>query len=262
MKFRIDASDLTAGKLREIITNLKNERIKVLVGVFVSPQQKYISYGIHGYSSNWLLSNYPEILKNGKVNFDEYIIINNEKTQYSYYLAKKISRVVNDFNFDGVYILTEPDGIKTVNDVESILGLLINVRREISRDKILIVDRVDPFLSIDLLRIILNHTDYVVLHTSPWIDGMLYGARANRTVETYRQCIRHIKSELKNNEWHKLLFSIYTLDMARGWLTPALAVQLEVDSYSSLLDNGYAIYYVSNYLPYRLKLRQQVESFS
>lgn len=255
MKFRIDTSELKASDLRRIVSNLKNEGIRVTLGVFIAPEQRLVSYGIHGYSADWLINNHPEVLRDGKIQFGEYINESGVETRYSTFVAKKIRDIVMDFGFDGVYILTEPEGIRTVKDLEALLPLLVDVRKEVGDDKVLFIDRVDPFLSAPALRETLNHVDYLVIHTSPWIDGMLYGTRANRTIETYQLRIRQLKNELPRDVWPKLLYTVYTLDMTNGWLTPALEVQLEVDSYSGLLESGYAVYYASNYLPYRLKLR-------
>jgi hypothetical protein len=226
-----------------------------MVGVFIAPEQRLVSYGIHGYSADWLINNHPEVLRDGKIQFGEYINEGGVETRYSAFVAKKIRDIVMDFGFDGVYILTEPEGIRTAQDLEAVLPLLVDVRKEVGDDKVLVIDRVDPFLSAPALRETLSHVDYLVIHASPWIDGMLHGTRANRTIETYQLRIRQLKSELPRDVWPKLLYTVYTLDLTNGWLTPALEVQLEVDSYSGLLESGYAVYYASNYLPYRLKLR-------
>ncbi len=256
MKFRIDTSELRMSHLRRIVRNLKSNDIRVLIGVFISPRQELVSYGIHGYSSEWLINNHPEVIKNGKVHFGEIINESNRQMKYSSYIAGKIARVIEDFDFDGLYILTEPEGIRTINDVDAIMPLIIDARKELGIDKIVIIDRVDPFLPSDALIKIMTQCDYVVLHTSPWIDGMQYGTRANRTIEMYYQRIKQLKEELPSKRWSQLLYSIYTLDMTSGWLTPALEIQLEVDTYSNLLNNGYSIYYASRYLPYRLNLRE------
>ncbi|MEM1676815.1 MAG: hypothetical protein QW095_03125, partial [Nitrososphaerota archaeon] len=62
---------------------------------------------------------------------------------------------------------------------------------------------------------------------------------------------------LDKNDKKRLLFSLHVLDFVDGWITPASQLNVEAEElYSSGLRTGYAIYYTSRYVPYKISFIQ------
>lgn len=256
LRFDLDTTEWTQGELRALVLRLRSAGFKVLAGLYTSPRQVLISYGIHGYESEWITRYHPYILDGGRIRFDAELrpdgLYVSERTRYADFLAGRIERVIEDFGFGGVYILTGPEGITTTRDIEWIEPLLVALRERLDERRLIIVDEVDPYLGPEGVGRAARIPDYVVLHTSPWIDGVNHPMSSNRTMEDYAARLNEINARIDETYRQKLLYSVYVMDMTAGWLLPALQTQLEVDNLGSRLGTGYAIYYGSRYLPYKL----------
>jgi len=68
-------------------------------------------------------------------------------------------------------------------------------------------------------------------------------------------------ARLPPNLRKKILIGFYLHDFAAGWFAPATVVQMELQSCYNILKerkleiNGYSIYYISKYMPYKIFIK-------
>ncbi|MEM3053639.1 MAG: hypothetical protein QXJ47_04710, partial [Candidatus Caldarchaeum sp.] len=100
---------------------------------------------------------------------------------------------------------------------------------------------------------IMTHADYIVLLTNPFVKNLENPLQGNYTIAEYKRLIGMFAE--KASGVAKVLYSLHVMDIAKGWMTPALQIQLEVNEFSSVKNvYGYAVYHVSRYLPMKLSV--------
>jgi NAD(P)-dependent dehydrogenase (short-subunit alcohol dehydrogenase family) len=120
--------------------------------------------------------------------------------------------------------------------------------------KTIIVDGASADLGPEGVRRLLEHADYVVLKV-PLLSRKL-SLQELESSTRYFESLDDLVSGLTDSEKARLLFSVNVMDFSSGWMVPALQTQLQVDQHAKYPFKGYAIYYVSRYLPLRLTLSQ------
>jgi len=105
------------------------------------------------------------------------------------------------------------------------------------------------------VEILAKNVDHLVIKTSLWLN-MFYKNNLNNTVFTnYRNYLPDLLHSLPDDVKRKILFSVDTMDIAEGWMTPAIILQEDIDTLSQFdAMNGCVIYHTNKYLPYKITL--------
>lgn len=246
-RFRIDSGGWTYSDLQNLVNGLKRGGVKVLLGVFTKSRELLISYGIQGYESTWFNNHSNLVGNDDRLLFG---VVLPDNTTLAQLYSKKISETVRAMNLDGVYVLTPQEGILTPDDVGWLEPLLMELRSNLGASKELFVDGYDPASGTDSLRRLLIYVDFVAVKSPVWFRELT--SEEIRLGAEYVEEIQSVASALRNDEREKLLYSVMVMDFSSGWLVPAIQVQLQVDTYSAVLKRGYAVYFVSRYIPFRL----------
>ncbi|PUA31740.1 MAG: hypothetical protein B9J98_05315 [Candidatus Terraquivivens tikiterensis] len=260
-RFTISSFSWSVRDLKGLVGELKRRGVSVMLGVYLEPEKLSIRYGVHGYRSPWLKEIHGEVLnKSGFVEFQRelkpdgtYVLF---EQAYADYFTSKSLNVVKDFNFDGICLL----GDFRYNDearVKSILYLLDRlspVFREHSKQ--VMMGSFDVRIGPQYVELLGKRLDYLILRTSSWLDTFYYSNLKNATTfGSYRSHLPKLLSSLPDDIKHKLLFSVSAMDIAEGWMSPAITLQEDIDGLSRFdTMGGYAIYHTNKYLPYRITL--------
>lgn len=256
-KFRLGPVNWKVDDVKGLIKALKDKGVSVLLGIYLKPEVRLVRYGVQGYSSPWLMKDHRELLDDSScINFcsivhpDGKFVV--EEQVYAEYFVSKVKRIINDFGFDGVYLI----GWKGEGDflsAESIYCLLDKLGEVRLASRIVIVGDLPYDTDPSIINYMLDKVDYVVVRTSPFYD-LIHSKNFNvKTLDEYIDVIKMLSANISKISKRGLLFTVYAMDIAEGWMTPAIALQEEVDAFSSIgCFDGYVIVHSNKYLPYRI----------
>ncbi|MEM0079657.1 MAG: hypothetical protein QXR78_02835 [Nitrososphaerota archaeon] len=253
-RFRMGSNKWAIKDVKWLIEELHSRNINVLLGVYLNVEDIKPHYGIQGYSVDWI-KKHPEV-----IGFDKVLLFNNTLRinntyyiNYSEYFSKKLAKIVYEMNFDGVYLMNW--GSWRIRNIDYIIPLLQDLRKEI--DKEIFIESLPVTNDVEHVLTLLSLADYVVLKTAPWVYTVYYVRTDNVTLTDYKNYITTLLDSLDKNDKKRLLFSLHVLDFVDGWITPASQLNVEAEElYSSGLRTGYAIYYTSRYVPYKISFIQ------
>ncbi len=250
-KFRLDVKSWTLSDLTALIKSLKASGYKVLAGIMTKSSDIQVFFGVQGYRSTWF-ENHEELVTNDKrLAFPKRI---SDDLTLAEYFAEEVSHAVEGLGLDGAYIITVPEGLSKREDVDWVEPLISSLRGHMQAEKMIIVDGAGADLGPEGIRRLLEHASYVVLK-APLLSRKL-SLQELESSTRYFESLDDLVSGLTDSEKARLLFSVNVMDFSSGWMVPALQTQLQVDQHAKYPFKGYAIYYVSRYLPLRLTLSQ------
>ncbi|MEM3406298.1 MAG: hypothetical protein QXY18_02685 [Nitrososphaerota archaeon] len=268
LRFKVNSYNWTYSKLKDIINLLHKNNIKVLLGIYLKAKVKSVYLGLYGFEATWITLRHPEILgENYYLIFDknlekdeEYGIYENET--YANYFTKKLLKVLKDFDFDGVYFMDYPyeeeeiiSGEIKIKNVITLLNSSYYILKENKKD--VFVEDFSNYVFYEDLEEIFEYSDKVVLRISPWVDTVYY-FKVNSTIDVCMDYLNTTIIHLPPNLRKKILIGFYLHDFAAGWFAPASVVQMELQSCYNILKEenlemeGYSLYYISRYMPYRI----------
>ncbi|MEM2366368.1 MAG: glycosyltransferase family 87 protein [Nitrososphaerota archaeon] len=259
-KFRISSFSWSLRDLKCLVDEIKKRGIYVMLGVYLEPEKLSIRYGVHGYRSTWLKEHHKEVLNEfGLIEFQRRLKPDNMyvlfEQPYAEYFTSKVLTIINDLNFDGVYLL---DNFR-YNDkahVESILYLLDKLSPTIKAySKQIMLGDLDVRMEPQYVETLAKNVDHLVVKTSSWLNMFYRNTLDNTTFNDYRRYLPELLSSLPDDVKYKMLFSVDTMDIAEGWMSPAIVLQEDIEILSQFgAMGGYAIYHTNKYLPYRITL--------
>ncbi len=248
-RFRLDSGGWTLLDLSKLVGGLRASGLKVLAGVFTKSKDLLVSYGMQGYESSWFSANQHLVVKNDRMAFGVMLPMN---TSLAEFYARRVSAAVYSLGFDGVYVLSPQEGLVSIGDVEWIEPLLVELRANLDSSKEVFVDGVDPLLGGDAMERLMSYADYIVIRSPIWIREI--ASEEPRLGPEYTEQLRAVLDQIDEQRKSHILYSVNVMDFSSGWLIPAVQVQLQVDTFSSLINRGFVIYFASRYIPYRLTL--------
>jgi len=259
-KFRVSSFSWPAQDLKRVVEELKRRGVSVMLGVYLEPEKFSIRYGIQGYRSIWLKELHREVLNEfGIIEFQRklkpdgvYVLF---EQPYAEYFSSKILRIIKDFNFDGVFLLDK----FRYNDeahIESVSYLLDKLTPTIKAcSKQIMLGDLDVRTEPQHVEILAKNVDYLVIKTSSWLSTFYQNNLNNATFNDYRNYLPELLRSLPYDIKRKTLFSIDAMDIAEGWMTPAIVLQEDIDTLSQFdAMSGYVIYHTNKYLPYKITL--------
>lgn len=263
-KFRISAFSWSLRDLKCLVGELKKRGVSVMLGVYLEPEKLSIRYGVHGFRSIWLKELHKEVLNEFEIiEFQRilkpdgiYVLF---EQPYAEYFTSKVLAVIKDLNFDGVYLLLDDNYNFKYDDkahMESILYLLDKLSPTIkSYSKQVMLGDLDVRVDPQYVETLAKNVDYLVVKTSSWLNMFYHDALDNATFNDYRRYLPELLSSLPDDVKYKVLFSVDTMDIAEGWMSPAIVLQEDIETLSQFdAMGGYAIYHTNKYLPYRITL--------
>ena len=256
LRFKTGSNPWLYRDLAWLVQALKERGVKPLLGVYLRVEQVKTHYGVHGFLVNWTTSK-PEILGAGNLLlFNTSITVENKSMPYSEFFAERIGKIIRDFGFEGVYLMSWYDWRIGKVNLSHVIPLLSSIRGQAD---LILVESADSTNDIRHIHKLLQYADYVVLKTAPWINTVYYARVDNVTLTDYEMFIRRVLKTLGPSERARLLYSLYVFDFVEGWATPAAEIQVEANRFYSLgLRSGYAIYYASRYVPYKVTVSEMI----
>lgn len=255
LRFKTGASDWKKGDLKWLIRELHQRNVKILLGVYLKAERVKHHYGVHGFSIDWI-TDHPQLIGARNVLlFNSSLTIGGEKeVPYADYFAERVKHMVDDMGFDGVYLMDWSDW-RNSDDLAHIISLLESLSSRL--DEPLFVESFDTTSSPKHILILLNHSNYVIIKTAPWVNSIYYARMDNVTLTDYENYLKRVLETVPGDGRGRILFSVYVLDFVDGWATPAAEVQVEANEFYSLgIRAGYAIYYASRYVPYKITISE------
>ncbi|MCX8192537.1 MAG: PIG-U family protein [Nitrososphaeria archaeon] len=250
-RFRTGSNKWSQSDIIWLVNEFHSRGVKVLLGVYLKVEEIKPHYGMQGYSIDWIKNHGEVIGSEGILLFNKTIHIDESRSYpYSEYFANQITRIVRDIGFDGVYLMSWSDW-RSSGGSSHILPLLSELKKKL--DKPLFIEGPENTDNPEEVINLLELSDYVILKTAPWVYTVYYARTDNVTLTDYKKYIQDILSRIDEDDEEKLLFSLYLFDFVDGWTTPATQVFIEArEFYESGLRKGYALYYTSRYVPYRV----------
>ncbi|MDJ0275134.1 MAG: hypothetical protein NYU90_08090 [Aigarchaeota archaeon] len=245
--FRLGSRPWSSDDLRETAESLRRMGIRPLVGVFAYKGEVLISYGVQGFSTELLESEFPEALYGDVVDFSREV---GSGVRLADLVAEGVARAVREDGFEGVYVMTELyRSDRRVRSNPSVVELLAAIRERLGNGKTLILDGVDAFeLDERLLAGAVRYADLVVLRTSPWFRSFRSYRVDNPDIQ---QIYERVSSIVNIVGKEKLAYALYIGSFSEGWVVPAVQVQTETDAMGRALDSC-SLVYVGRFVPYRL----------
>ncbi|MCX8187108.1 MAG: hypothetical protein N3F65_00660 [Nitrososphaeria archaeon] len=254
--FRVNNDRWTQRDLLLLIKSLHSKDVKVLLGIYLKARDTIYRYGIQGFSTEWIKA-HPNIVGSwGVLLFNSTLELSGQEISYAKYFSEKIERVMEDFAFDGIYLMDWDDWRMRGDRIGHVLPLIEEIREKI--DKPLYIEGPNYVDDLESILILLERADYVVLKTAPWIRQVYYTLSTNSSLMNYEGILVKVLNGIPTNERNKLLFSAYTFSFVEGWLNPAIELQLEANTFHEVgLRHGYAIYYADRYTPYKITIKSR-----
>ncbi len=258
-RFRISNQPWTKDDVSRLVNNLHGSGVKALLGVYLKSHYHSIHFGYHGYNSTWLTLEHRTLTdEDGNIYFQ--YLIPGTNTTYAEYFAKNAVRVLEEIGFDGLYLMGVDWSREDV--LESMTYLMRGLKQHAGGYTVFL--ELDPYYltqSSELAELF-DHPDYIVLKTDPWVRRVKNNPIGNYTISIFRNLIIEYVT-MSSNRHARVLYGVYMIDIVEGWLTPAVDIQVQVDQYSSILGvEGYALYNINRYLPYRVNVEKPSASYS
>lgn len=254
-RFRTGSNKWRVDDVIWLINELHSRNIKVLLGVYLRIEKIKPHYGVQGYSVDWI-KHHPEVVSEaGILLFNNTIKIGNSSIHsYSEYFAEKITRMIRDMKFDGVYLMGWSSWKENTRDISYILPLIKELK---NRGSLVFIEGPESTYCIEETIRLVESSDYVILKTAPWVYTIYYARTDNTTLTDYKNYVGELLSRIDEDSRRKVLFSLYIFDFIEGWTTPATQLYIEArEFYDMGLTTGYALYYTSRYVPYKLSIEQ------
>lgn len=258
-RFRTGSNRWRMEDVSWLIDELKSRNVKVLLGVYLTVEDIKPHYGVQGYSTSWIKGHPNLIGPGGALLFNEKIEVEGrDPYPYSKYFADQIRRILGDMGFDGVYLMGW--GNTMTRNSSHILPLLRELR---GLGKPVFVEGPEATCCAGDVVKLLEVSDYVVLKTGPWVYTVYYARTDNVTLTDFKRYISEILSNITDEDRDRVLFSLYVFDFVEGWTTPATQIHIEArEFYGSGLRKGYALYYTSRYVPYKVVIEDLGQNIS
>lgn len=254
-RFRTGSNKWTIGDVIWLVDELHSRRVKVLLGVYLKVEEIKLHYGVQGYSVDWI-ERHPEVFGEADILlFNNTIKIENSSIfPYSEYFAGKIEKIIRDMGFDGVYLMGWSDWKKNIRGLSHITPLLEELKK---RNVTVFIEGPESTYCIEETINLIKLSDYVILKTAPWVYSIYYARTDNVTLTDYKQYVNELISSIDEDSKKRILFSLYLFDFVDGWITPATQLHIEAREFHDVgLTRGYALYYTSRYVPYRISIEQ------
>lgn len=238
--------------LANLASKLKTMGIKPVLGLYLKTSYVSVHFGYHGYNSSRLLSEFGRCVSSGgDIVFS---CLTDTGEVFGDFLAEKVVAAVSRMGYDGVYVLGF-DWIRPDADIDGFAQFVASLATKAKSKGLLVFVEVDPLVArygfSPAVENVLTHAEYIVLLTNPFVKNLENPLRGNYTIAEYKRLMEMFVEKASGRA--KVLYSLHVMDIAKGWMTPALQVQLEVNEFSSVKNvHGYAVYHVSRYLPMRL----------
>jgi hypothetical protein len=248
-RFRIEADRWSQSDLLWLVKSLKSRGVKVLLGVYLRAEGPIYKYGIQGFDIEWI-SRHP-----GLLGAENLLLFNNSLNGASYaeFFSSRLEKVVEDFGFDGVYLMAwDSWKISSKDRLQHIMPLLENLKARARMSIFIEGPDIPSGGEIDRL---LKLSDYIVLKTAPLISRLYYMARINMSLLNYEEDLSKVLKEIPEDHRDRILYMVCTFSFVDGWFNPAIELSLEVNKYEEAgLRAGYAIYYADRYVPYKITI--------
>ncbi|MDW8360545.1 MAG: hypothetical protein RMK31_08210, partial [Candidatus Caldarchaeum sp.] len=253
VRFKLTNSEWSKDDLKKLVESIKSAGLRPLLGVYLKTHYVSVHYGYHGFNSTHLIANFPEcVSRSGNIQFN---CVNSKKINLAEFFAERTAAEGVSMNFDGVYIM----GVDWSRD-DDLVGLraYLTYLKKASPKGFLVFLEYDPMsskrplTSIESNRDLFSLVDYVVVVTNPFIRSIKEPLGGNYTVAGFKAVLENVV----RSSGSRVLFTVHAMDIAEGWMTPAIQLQTEVNEFSEV-DGvaGYAVYHVSRYLPVKLSLK-------
>ncbi|MDW8062540.1 MAG: hypothetical protein RMI43_00015 [Candidatus Caldarchaeum sp.] len=253
-RFKLSNEAWTMEDMRNLATQLTKRGVKPLLGIYLKATYVSIHYGYHGYNSSRFITEYGDCI-DGEANI-YFQCVTSSGVTLARVFAERAVYSAREMGFAGVYVMGADwqGGEETMASVASLVSEL----RQLSIGK-----GFEIFVEADLLstkdhpwveEILLNQSDYVVVLTNPFINSLKRPLQGNFTAGLYKAHLERILQ--KTGGRASTLFSVHVMDIAEGWVSPALQLQVEVNTFASVPGiKGYAIYHVNRYLPVKISFK-------
>lgn len=253
-RFKLTNEQWTIEDLRKLGEELKIHGVKPVLGLYLKTTYVKIHYGYHGYNSTKFIAHYSECVNtSGNINF---LCLTHANLSLAEVFAEKAVNAALSLNFTGLYLM----GVEWDEDEVFVAGVaeVVKELRRFSEGK-----KLEIFVEIDPLALknhpsiekdLFENADYIVALTSPYINSIKQPLQGNYTISLYKT---HLEKLVKKTGGKpEILFTVHAMDIAEGWMTPALQIQVEVNEFSKVQGlRGYVIYHVSRYLPVKMSFR-------
>jgi len=253
MRFKTATGRWRYRDVKWLIDELHSRGVKVLLGIYLRKEKVKYHYGVQGFAVDWI-KNHPEIL-----GFQDVLLFNStvnmagKDTLYADYFSRRTKLIIKDFGFDGVYLMDWNNWKITGDKLSYILPLLDRLR--LLKCGEIFVEGIDSTNDVSSTLTLIKNSDYVVLKTAPWINRIYYIRTDDVSISSYQRYLSQTLESLSEDEKKHLLYGIYVFDFVDGWLTPAFEMQREVNAFNRAgVEGGYAIYYSSRYVPYKITI--------
>ncbi len=255
-RFKLSTDRWSEQDVRILAKSIRQIGVKPLLGLYLKAYYISTHFGHHGYNSSFLIENFRKCVDlHGNIYFQ--CITENGIGLAEFFAERAVAAAVS-MGFEGIYLM----GISWSNSnmtFESILTLLQHLREKSIKHGLEIFLEYDPMSLENPIAYLLSnnglfdYTDYVVLVTNPFLRTVKEPLRGNYTINDFRNILEKAVAMFPDK---KFLFTINVMDIAEGWMTPALQLQTEINEFSNVKGvAGYAIYHVSRYLPIKISFR-------
>ncbi len=253
-RFRIEPNRWSQADIRWLVESLKARGLTALLGVYLKAEGPIYRYGVQGFSVDWLESH------RGLIGFRKVLLFNStlsasdgRNVTYAEYFSDRLEKIIEDFDFDGVYLMAWDDWRISGDRLQHLKPLLESLRS--SSSKPIFVEGPELLDRRSIMEL-LEESDYVVLKTAPLITKLYYAAEDNASLLNYERDLTTLLDEIPEEDRSRLLFSAYTFSFVDGWFNPAIELQLEVNRYTMIgFKEGYAIQYADRYVPYKISIK-------
>ncbi|MDJ0271458.1 MAG: hypothetical protein QXN23_00530 [Candidatus Caldarchaeum sp.] len=253
-RFKLTNDMWLENDLTNLASKLKTMGVKPVLGLYLKTSYVSVHFGYHGYNSSRLLSEFGRCVSpGGDIVFS---CVTDSGEVFADFLAEKVVATVTRMGYVGVYVMGF-DWISPNSDVDGFAQFISSLTSKAKNRGLLVFVEVDPVIARNgfspAVENIMTHADYIVLLTNPFVKNLENPLQGNYTIAEYKRLIGMFAE--KASGVAKVLYSLHVMDIAKGWMTPALQIQLEVNEFSSVKNvYGYAVYHVSRYLPMKLSV--------
>ncbi|MEM2237581.1 MAG: hypothetical protein QXR26_02810 [Candidatus Caldarchaeum sp.] len=257
-RFKLTNDEWRQNDLRKLADSMRRAGVKPLLGVYLKAYHTTIHYGYHGYNSSHLIENFPECIDGyGNINFQ---CTPSKILDFADYFSQRIVDSAISMGFEGVYIMGVgwDRGVAALDSLLILLKNLIVKSRPYGLHVFLEFDPMsykNPLTFMNSAEELLNYVDYVVLVTNPFLRSVKGPAIGNYTTADFKRLLEKAV-EMSSAKRARVLFTINVMDIAEGWMTPAIQLQTEINEFSTVKGvAGYAVYHVSRYLPVKISVK-------
>jgi len=229
----------------DLVKSLHREGVKAYLGIFTLNNYMVDS---RGYISEWLEME-PEVTEDGMLIFNRYLVTEDHAEPYYAFFGEKTIMVVEDFNFDGVALLSLGVTEAPEDYLHGLTLLAEYLDRNLEGDLILsdILNKGCMGNYVELLK----YSDYLILQVFPWARGV-YHLDRNYWFGQALSEVENLISQIDPEDLEKVLVTVEVMDEQEGWINSAYSFRREVADFQDLNVGGYALVYANRSSPYSL----------